>query len=187
MKEESNLDAATQALANSQRQFELNQWDFRTSGQSDDFSDAYEMEAHTRTARAHRQVARLERETAELKLLVATHETAVQAICGAILQIAKQGISLVHGGPRTAPEGREVGPVFLRDIVWEGRNQAMHYDAGSFREPVESVFGKLEQAYGESFSLTVHRGQSRAKQVIELLGWRTYDAYVKDAEILQLV
>jgi len=187
MKEEAKLADAKQALAISQRQFELNRWDFRTSGQSDDFSDAYELAAHARMARSHQQVARLEQDAAELRLLVATHETAVQAICGAILQIAKQGISLVHGAPRNAPEGREVGPVSLRDVVWEGRNQAMHYDdSRPFNEPVKRVFRDLEGAYGETFSLTLHQGKSRAKQIIELLGWHTYDAYLLDAGILGL-
>lgn len=63
----------------------------------------------------------------------------------------------------------------------------MHYDDGSNREHVKAVFDKLEQTYGEVFSLAAHRGQSRARHVIELLGWHTFDAYVRDAEIFQLV
>jgi hypothetical protein len=62
----------------------------------------------------------------------------------------------------------------------------MHYELKSFHPPVVEVFAQLERDHGIAFSLQEHKRQSRARQVIDLLGWRTYEAYVADAQELKL-
>lgn len=144
------------------------------------------MDAFERAARASEDVNKLRSEVAHLQALIGSHQIAVQSICGAILQIAKQGISIVHGNLANAPSGRALGGAYLRDVVWQARNQAMHCEEGNFSPPVVRLFRALEARYGRSFSLESHAGQSRAKQVIDLLEWKCYSAYLSDARQLGL-
>jgi hypothetical protein len=107
-------------------------------------------------------------------------------MCGALLQIAKQGLSLVHGSLAAAPDGRFLQGISLKEIVWQGRNQAIHCEEGRFNPPVTALFNRLEIACGPEFSLQTHTGQSRAKQVVKLLGWTNYQSYRCDMQLLGL-
>lgn len=108
----------------------------------------------------------------------------MQAIAGAVLQIAKQGISLVHGGLAAAPQGRKIGSLYTKDIIWQGRNQAIHFEEGNFKKAITDLFTILETEQGARFSLAAHPQQNRAKQVVELLGWTQYASYVQDMQAL---
>lgn len=119
-----------------------------------------------------------------LKIGIDSHEYAIHAIAGAILQIAKQGISVVHGDLKFAPNGRLIKSVPLKDIIWQGRNQAIHFEEGSFNKQVVDLFSRLESACGKEFSLSEFTKQSRAKQVLSLLGWVEYSAYLEDMQDL---
>jgi hypothetical protein len=172
-----------------QRTFELNtlaavvhgeRWNWETADLHDDFTPAYVMAAFGRMARAQESMEQIRADVSKLKEIVAAHEVSVQSICGSILQIAKQGISHVHGARSKAPEGRAIGSLVLRDIIWQGRNQSIHYEDKRFDAPVVNCFSALEREQGEQFSLGKHVGQNRAKQVIALLGWASYDSYEAD-------
>jgi hypothetical protein len=78
-----------------------------------------------------------ENQRAFLAAQIGTHGFSIGALSGAVLQIAKQGISVVHGGPGApsgkpagTPPGRAIGSQELSTVIWEARNQAMHWDAG---------------------------------------------------------
>lgn len=142
------------------------------------------MSAFARAAQAGQEVNEMRSEVALLQSFIGAHQIAVQSVCGAILHIAKQGISIVHGGLGNAPSGRSIGTVTLRDVVWQGRNQAIHYEEENFHEPVVHVFHALEASHGADFSLQNYAGQSRARQVVDLLGWNSYQAYLSDARQL---
>jgi hypothetical protein len=86
----------------------------------------------------------------------------------------------VHGSRKNAPEGRAIGSLTLRDIIWQGRNQSIHYEDERFNPPVVTCFSAPEKEHGEQFSLTKHIGQNRAKQVVHLLGWTSYEGYRED-------
>lgn len=182
--EENKLQELTEQLKNVEAQLRVHKWDFASSDLNDDFSDAYVMGAFGRMAKAAQQAEGLQTQLAGLQISIGTHQQAVQAIAGSILQIVKQGISIVHGELRDAPEGRKIGSASLRDIVWQARNQAMHYEEGKFGKPVVDLFATLENEQGAHFSLTRHPNQSRAKQVLMLLGWSSYAAYVNDMRSL---
>jgi len=184
--EEALLGEKKPLLENAERRLKVHEWDFQTSDLNDDFSEQYIMAAFARTAEAGQEVNQLRSEVAHLQSLIGAHQIAVQSVCGAILQIAKQGISIVHGGLGNAPPGRTIGMVTLKDVVWQSRNQAVHYEEGNFRMPVLQVFHALEASHGVAFSLQQHAGQSRAKQVVDLLGWNSYEAYLSDARQLGL-
>lgn len=182
--EEVQLKALTSALSQTEAQLKIHQWDFQSSDLNDDFSDAYVMAAFGRAARAAQETERLMIEVAKLQASVGARQQATQAIAGAVFQIAKQGISLVHGGPSTAPTGRTIGSLPIRDIIWQARNQSMHYEEGNFKKALTDLFAKLETEQGPQFSLTAHHKQNRAKQVLDLLGWSSYSTYMQDMQAL---
>lgn len=182
--EENHLKSLVAELPPLEQQLKVHQWDFETSDLNDDFSDAYVMAAFGRAARAGQEVQRLKGQVAELQASVGVRQHSVQAIAGAILQIAKQGISLVYGAPGGAPAGRMLGSLALRDIIWQARNQSMHYEEGVFKKALVDLFSTLEAEQGLQFSLTAHAKQNRAKQVLNSLGWENYDAYLRDMRAL---
>lgn len=184
--EERQLKALLERLRETEHRLKVHQWDFETSDLNDDFSDAYVMAAFSRAAKAAHEVERLKGEVAILQASVGTHQQAVQTIAGAILQIAKQGISLVHGGLGAAPPGRTLGSLAVRDIIWQARNQSMHYEEpqAKLKKALLDLFATLEQEQGPQFSLGTYAGQNRAKQVLDILGWTSYEAYVQDMQVL---
>lgn len=182
--EEVQLKAVMEKLRQAEAQLKVDQWDFQTSDLHEDFSDAYVIAAFGRAAKAAQETDTIKIEVAQLQVSIGAHQQAIQALAGAILQIAKQGISVVHGGTATAPTGRPVGSLFVRDIIWQARNQSMHYEEGTIKKPVTDLFAKLEAEQGTQFSLSAHPKQNRAKQVLDLLGWSSYSAYLQDMQAL---
>jgi hypothetical protein len=71
-----------------------------------------------------------------------------------------------------------------RSVPFQARNQALHHEEGNFKKSVTDLFAALEKEQGPQFSLTGHPNQSRAKQVLALLGWSDYAAYVSDMQSL---
>jgi hypothetical protein len=182
--EEARLKALTATLGQTEAKLKVHQWDFQSSDLNDDFSDAYVMAAFGRAAQAAQEAERLRVEVAKLQASVGARQQATQAIAGAVLQIAKQGISLVYGGPSAAPTGRTIGTLPVSDIIWQGRNQSMHYEEANFKKPLTDLFSTLEIEQGPQFSLTAHHKQNRAKQVFDLLGWSDYLTYIQDMRAL---
>jgi len=183
-KEEVELEERKKALFAAEARYKHNQWDFETSDMNDDFSDAHVMGAFHRMASTQKESNALRHEISSLQALIGSRQSAIQAICGAILQISKQGISVVHSGKANAPEGRSIGAVSLRDIIWEARNQAIHCEEGTFNSSVTRLFKALEADSGPEFCLNAHPKQSRAKQVLHLLGWHDYENYSNDMQLL---
>ena len=182
--EENRLKELSTQLKSCEARLETCKWDFESSEFHDDFSDAYVMGAFARMAQADKEVQPLQREHQSLNISIATRQYSVQAISGSILQIAKHGISLCHGKTMAGPPGRAVGTTLVRDIIWCGRNQAIHYEEGTFNGPTTELFSKLVNEQGEHFSLTKFSKQSRAKQVLALLGWSNYARYLLDMQSL---
>ena len=104
-------------------------------------------------------------------------DSSIRALCSSILQIAKQGISFAHGKniPTIVIEPKSGEPI--SSIIWQGRNQSMHYEEGEYRKKLTSCFKKLEQAFGSDLNLTT--GDNKAKYIVfNVLGWRTYSDYL---------
>lgn len=178
--EKSRLRELESSLINAEAKFQAHQWDFRTSDMNDDFSDAHVMAAFGRMASAHKEAEAIKVEFAVIQASIHAREHAVQAIAAALLQIARQGMSASFGDVDAVPTGRMIGSLPIRDIIWQARNQALHFEEGSFRKTVTALFSTLEAEQGQIFSLTQHLKQSRAKQVMELLNWDSYEAYRAD-------
>ena len=114
----------------------------------------------------------------QVEQMAAAHTFSIGSLAGSLLQHAKQGISLVHAGLSACPAGRVAGGgVTLRDVIWQGRNQAMHWDEGHFRPAVINCFNLLV-AHDSRFRNYTTR--NCAFDIVDLLGWRTIDAFVAD-------
>lgn len=184
--EEGLLAELNATLRAQEVKYRVNKWDYETSDLNEDFSDAHVQAAFHRKAKAHQEAKKLKGEVEALQTSIGAKQLAVQAICGALLQIAKQGISLVHGSLAAASPGRDVAGAPLKEIIWQGRNQALHYEDGAFSSSVVTLFGILEKARGSEFALTRYPHRSRAKQVVYLLGWTDHKAFDTDLRSLGL-
>lgn len=109
---------------------------------------------------------------------VATHAFAVGSLAGSLLQYAKQGISLVHGSLSTCPPGRMIGSQALKDIIWQGRNQSIHWEEGNPRTPVKLCFDTLAFEIDSVFADYTKRNV--APEVVELLGWVDFASFRAD-------
>jgi len=106
-----------------------------------------------------------------------THEFSIGTLAAGLLQHAKQGISLIHGGLPNCPDGRLIGTSPLKDVVWQGRNQALHWEEGKVHPPVEKCFqalSALKSTFGD------YNSRNLAFDVVELLEWKTFEAFRDD-------
>jgi uncharacterized membrane protein len=74
-------------------------------------------------------IAGKQQEVDALAQSILNHTSSVEALATALLLIAQQGIAVVYGATTWksfCPRGRQIGGVDLRDLVWQGRNQAAH-------------------------------------------------------------
>lgn len=117
----------------------------------------------------------------ELRLVqakVATHEFSRSALAGSLLQYAKQGISLCHAGLGNCPSGRAIGSQHLKDVIWNARNQAIHWEEGNLHGPTKACFDNLAKDFGLSFS-NYHQ-RSLAFDVVELIKWISFQDFERD-------
>ena len=124
---------------------------------------------------------RIKKETQELKDFILTIDDSLRIIAGALLQIAKQGISFTHQSLQNCPQGRLLGRETLKNVVWQSRNQAMHFEEERYHPPVVNCFKNLEVDYGISFKLA---DKNLAYEIIRLLEWDSYDNYESDIKLL---
>jgi hypothetical protein len=129
---------------------------------------------------ARRQIAELAESVARLQETIDAKSFSIRAIAGAILQVAKQGIVVVHSELSQCPAGRRIGSQDLKDVIWQARNQAMHWEDGEFHPPVTACFQTLEREFGSTFRLDGSQTGSLAKAVIDQLEWTDADSYNRD-------
>jgi hypothetical protein len=119
----------------------------------------------------------------ELVDQVATHAFSVDSLAGSLLQYAKQGISLSHGNLSACPNGRAIGTQFLKNVIWQGRNQAIHWEEHKPHLAVQQCFNKLAVDVNPRFSQYTTRNM--AGDVVELLDWTDFAKF--SADLLSLV
>lgn len=113
---------------------------------------------------------------------VGAHDFSVAALAGALLQYGKQGISIVHGALAPAPPGRAFGSQTLKNVIWQARNQSLHWEEQAFRKPVEDCFDGLATEIDPKFG--DFRKRNMSIDVVELLDWRDFDAFAGDLSTL---
>lgn len=132
------------------------------------------------------RVARQQYKLEATKKAIMTFESSASILAGSILQIVQQGMSRVHSSIWTYPhKGRTIHGVSLCDLVWQGRNQAMHYETTAKRADWSAVFANLNVAMPSAFSIAPPY-VSRAKSIFDLLGWGSYSVYERDVKSLLL-
>jgi hypothetical protein len=110
---------------------------------------------------------------------VAAHEFSISALAGSLLQYGKQGISLHFGKKRVGcPDGRIVVGMPLHEIIWQARNQALHWEDGAFHPPTVTCFETLAANADSVFGQYKHR--SLAYEVISFLGWKSPNDFHQD-------
>jgi len=113
---------------------------------------------------------------------VAAHEFSVSALCGNLLQYGKQGLSLQFGKHKHGcPDGRLVGGVPLREVIWQGRNQALHWENGTFNSAVTECYEQLAASLDPAF--TQYKQRSMAYEVISHLGWMSAEDFMRDMRL----
>jgi hypothetical protein len=130
------------------------------------------------------KIARMDEHKRELEQSIVAKEAATTALCGSLLQIAKQGLSLKYGEKvENCKPGRMIKSLGIQEIIWAGRNQSMHYEEGEpTNKHTRKVFATLEAEHGPQFCAK-HK-TNLARLVINLLQWTTVAKYTDDMELL---
>ena len=138
------------------------------------------------------------------------YQFSINTLNGSILQIAYMGIRLYSKNEAVPPEfstiiragsnvarfcvGRRVREVPIGLIIYAARNQYNHWDEEHLRDPVnEWVFNILSTKHGikdaeeikePAFDLNNKMIQIYSSNVVFVLGWDSYDAYLADMKSL---
>jgi len=110
----------------------------------------------------------------------------IGALCGAILQIAKQGISLNIPNNQRFSKGKLIGNQPLSKVLWNARNQSMHFEE-SLNSSCKNCFEALDNDFNLSPKLSDRLNKNLSFDVFELIKWRSYDIYLNDmTELFEL-
>jgi hypothetical protein len=185
MHDQQELDQAKKRYHQLQKDLKFYQQQMYAADMSDDLSPMqlqYEyLKYNKQTEDLSKQEEILISQIEELKNSIDTKSFAISSLCGALLQISKQGISIVYGGLGSCPNGRAIGNEILKNIIWQGRNQSMHYEENNPKQAVKTCFQNLEAFFGNEYSLTLHPSENFAQKiVINVLGWNDYQVYKHD-------
>lgn len=173
-------------LSNLKKHFEFLREDFNTYEEYEDYDNLKLMDRFHKMARKKDEVEQVKRDISSLETTISNNQVSYQAIGMSILQIAKQGISKVHGNPNNCPAGRSIAGENLKNIIWQARNQSIHHEEGNYNRNVESCFNSLKVGFGDGFDLNQHANSNLSVIVIEeVLEWNTFDDYYQDMITLQ--
>ncbi len=164
------------------RHFDVLHWDFSTADGSDDFNDLQIQDKFVRMAKFHKEndIEGKKRELDNLQQSITNKKVSIDSLSMSLLQIAKQGISTVHGQPGNCPPGRNIGSESLKNVIWQGRNQSIHCEEGNPNARVLQCFANLTTDFGSDFDITINPTENKAKTIVDKLGWTNYDNYKND-------
>ncbi|QJD59766.1 hypothetical protein HG264_13055 [Pseudomonas sp. gcc21] len=134
---------------------------------------------HAQMAKVAQPKRELENHIKEVSQSIDAKSVSIAALSGALLQIAKQCISLRYGKPQNAPDGENIGGVLVKDIIFEGRNQSIHYEnPKEISVNVINLFGKLDAIRNDGVVWDARSQVNFAFEIVRLLGWRTHNDFV---------
>ncbi|MBV2180850.1 MAG: hypothetical protein KUL86_06390 [Castellaniella sp.] len=136
-------------------------------------------EFHTAANHYHAQMAQAgqaqETVGAKVKFLADTIDAksaSIAALSGALLQIAKQGISVIYGKPQNAPLGAKISGIPIKDIIWQGRNQSIHYEnPKEISSAVVNLFSRIDSVRSDGVSWQPKTQRNYAFDIVNFLGW----------------
>lgn len=161
------LDNANRALRGATEKFDFQYQTFL----SNEFHTAAN-HYHAQMARAHQATAAVDEEVKSLAASIDAKSASIAALSGALLQVAKQGLSVVYGKPQNTPRGPEVSGLLVKDIIWEGRNQSIHYEnPKEISDAVVDFFRRIDGVRNDGNSWDPRSQYNYAFDIINFLGW----------------
>jgi hypothetical protein len=111
---------------------------------------------------------------------IGTTDESMSSLAGAVLQIGKQALSIRHAGKPNLPTAKTIGTQNIIEVIWEGRNHAMHWDEGSPRQRVRDMLNTLANDLG----ITIEEGKNNCLSILGVLGWKKTDDDISDHKSL---
>ncbi|DAB35842.1 MAG: hypothetical protein EOM49_01440 [Epsilonproteobacteria bacterium] len=176
--EKERLETLTNDYISKQTRFTCYHQEFQHRDFNEDYCDLQVQDSFHRMAKAKQEAELLKNQIDKLHESIQDKDFSIRALCGALLQIAKQGISYVYHNLSSAPNGRIIKGDSLKNIIWQGRNQSLHYEQGNFKLQVTTCFNILA-IHDTNFSLT-NPPQNKSLEIIKLLQWTSYENYKND-------
>lgn len=178
--EENTLNVAIGSRDRLMAKVEFYHNEYTSKDLHEDYDEMHVMHDFSVMAQARQSTDQILFEIRTLQTSIDAKEFSLRALSGAVLQIAKQGISITHGSLGVCPNGRFIGSESLKNVIWQARNQSMHFEDGNPHPSVRSCFQNLENDFGLQFSLLANPPENLARHVVQLLGWKEYSAYEQD-------
>lgn len=100
---------------------------------------------------------------------IGASEQAMAVLAGAALQLGKQALSFRHGRKPQLPAPRMIGTQSVVDVIWEGRNHALHWEEANPRGPVAAMLVALTNDVGAR----IVQGENNATVILNALGWKS--------------
>ena len=177
----SSAQKEVEAIENSQKALSdlfmyRDQWSPNANHHYAEYVHRMEQLASSQEAAKDEAAERLESGLAKIGATVES----MSSLAGAVLQIAKQVLSLRHSGKPSLTGEKSIGSQNVSEVIWEGRNHAMHWDEGAPRTGVQTMLGKLSADLG----VTIHVGSNNSLSILGALGWSSTDDVVRDLEAL---
>ncbi len=109
-----------------------------------------------------------------------TRNFSIKCLCGAMLQIAKQGLSICYGKEENCVEVKTIAGERLSNIIFQARNQSMHFEE-SLNNKVISCFNNLKQQFGNNVSIDQTQNINLADVIVlDVLIWNSYEKFYTD-------
>jgi len=179
-KEENEFKHLYEQIEVLKKHFEYLQWDFTTAEQGEDFSDMQIQNKFIKMTKKHEELTETKNEIFKLEKSIQEKESSMNSLSMSLLQIAKQGISTVHGELKNCPNGKLLKSEPLKNVIWQGRNQSIHSEEGNPRKSTIDCFTNLANDFGSDFDIITDPKANKAKKVIDLLDWKNYKNYEND-------
>jgi hypothetical protein len=120
----------------------------------------------------------IELKAEEVAKSIEARRISADALASGLLQVVKQGMSIVNGGLQQSPEGRHISGLKLRSVVWQARNQCMHYEEQNLNEWVVGCFVALGDRVAPVFK--EYNERNLAYEVVKMLGWDKLSQFNED-------
>jgi hypothetical protein len=104
------------------------------------------------------------------------------SMAASLLQYAKQGISITQSSLDACPDGYAIGTQVLKQVIWQGRNQSIHWEEGKPHKAVTTCFDLLSAEAGGQFA--PYKTQNLAFEVVTLLKWDSFETFETDLRSL---
>jgi len=104
----------------------------------------------------------------------------MSGLAGAVLQIGKQALSIRHAGKPNLAAARTIGTQNIVEVVWEGRNHAMHWDEGAPRAGVRNMLSAL----AADLNITIEVCKNNCLSILGALEWKKAEDVLSDLKAL---